>query len=164
LIHPAIFAVQTMASLPFFKEPLHVLGTGSIGLLWATAIRAAFPSYPLAALMREHHKQTIQGGKEITVCLRQDQQRPRMAQVPVQFVKNHYHNSIQNLILSTKAFQAVDAVESIIPRLDKEHLKILVLCNGALDVRETLLDTLSKHEIQDPQPPTMTCFIWCKQG
>jgi 2-dehydropantoate 2-reductase len=149
-IHPTVFVVQTMASLPFFMEPLHVLGSGSIGLLWATAIRAAFPSYPLAALIKEHHKQTIQGEKEITVCLRQDRQRPRIAQVPVQFAKHHHHNSIQNLILSTKAFQAVDAVESIIPRLDKEHLKILVLCNGALDVRENLLDTLSKHEFQDP--------------
>jgi 2-dehydropantoate 2-reductase len=139
-----------MASMLFFTEPLHVLGSGSIGLYWAASIRAAFPAYPLAALMKEHHKQTIQGEKEITVCLRQDRQRPLLAHVPVQFVKNHNHNPIQNLILSTKAFQAVDAVESMIPRLHKEHLKILVLCNGALDVRESLLDTLAKHEIKDP--------------
>lgn len=139
-----------MTAMSFFMEPLHVLGSGSIGLLWATSLRAAFPSYPVAALMRAHRKQWIQGEKEVTVCLRQDRQRPIMAQVPVQFTTDQNRNTIQNLILCTKAFQAFDAVQTIIPRLGKHRPKIMVLCNGALDVRESLLELLSTHEIQDP--------------
>lgn len=139
-------------ALPFFMEPIHIVGSGSIGLFLATSIRSAFPSYPLAVLFRQHHKQRIGNEKEITVCLRQKQQRPRMARVPAQIIDDRRStSSIRNLVISTKAFQAVDAVESIVPRLDPENLRIMLLCNGALDVREKLLEILSLHEIKSPQ-------------
>jgi 2-dehydropantoate 2-reductase len=137
-----------MAHFLPFMEPLHILGSGSIGLLWAASIRSAFPSYPLAVLLRPHHKSRIGGGKEIIVCTRQNK-RPRMAHVPAQYIGDD-NPQIRNLILSTKAYQAADAVESVIPRLDPENLRIVVLCNGALDARETLMSTLHKHNIHSP--------------
>ncbi|CAJ1949414.1 unnamed protein product [Cylindrotheca closterium] len=140
-----------MTGAPVFLEPFHILGSGSLGLLCATALRSAFPSYPLAALFREGHRQHIPSDdNEITVCLRQFKQRPRMAHVPVQFTDELDRKKIRNLILSTKAFQAVEATESILPRLDKDQLRIVVLCNAGLDVRERLLDSLSKNGIQNP--------------
>jgi 2-dehydropantoate 2-reductase len=138
-----------MASLPFM-QPLHILGSGSIGLLWAASIRSAFPSYPLALLFRSHHKSRIADWKEVVVCMRQNK-RPRMVNVPAQFIGDDNKHRIRNLILSTKAYQAADAVQSILPRLDPENLRIMVLCNGALDVRETLVDILAKQNIHNPQ-------------
>eukprot|EP00980_Cylindrotheca_fusiformis_P013567 scaffold3467_cov118-Cylindrotheca_fusiformis.AAC.4 len=142
--------MSAIKSLPFFMEPLHILGSGSIGMLWATSLRSAFPSYPLAVLMREHHREAIQEEKEITICLRKDRKRPIMAQVPVQFITDVNLKSIKTLILSTKAFQAVDAVNSVLPRLQKEKPTIAILSNGALDVRENLLELLSTNAIQEP--------------
>jgi 2-dehydropantoate 2-reductase len=133
-------------ALPFM-EPLHILGSGSIGLFFAASIRSAFPSYPLAALFRAHHKTD---NKNITVCMMQNR-RPRLAHVPCQYVGDTNSNQIRNLVLSTKAFQARDAVESILPRLHATNLRILVLSNGALDVRENLLDVFSKHKLRLPE-------------
>lgn len=140
-----------MSGGAFFLEPFHILGSGGLGLFWGSALRAAFPSYPVAALFREGRRQQISSdGDEITVCLRQLKKRPRMAHVPIQFTSELQRKTIKNLILSTKAFQAVDAVESIIPRLDIDNLRILVLCNAGLDVRENLLTSLSRHGFQNP--------------
>ena len=128
-----------------------MLGAGSIGLFWAASIRSAFPSYPLAVLFRSHHQSRMgNNAKEITICTLQNG-RPRMANVPCQFVGDDalQQKPIRNLILSTKAFQAVDAIESILSRLDPHSLRILVLCNGAMDVRDMLKDTLAPHNL-DP--------------
>jgi 2-dehydropantoate 2-reductase len=78
--------------------------------------------------------------------------KPRMAHVNVQYIGDANNNPIRNLVLSTKAYQAADAVQSIAPRLDRKNpLRIMVLSNGALDVRETLIDTLAQHNIVNPQ-------------
>jgi len=37
------------------KEPIHILGAGSIGLLWAVSIRSKFPTYPITLLLRENN-------------------------------------------------------------------------------------------------------------
>jgi 2-dehydropantoate 2-reductase len=147
-----------------FKEPLHILGSGSIGLLWAASIRSAVPSYPLTALFRSHYKSKWRfpaNAKEnqilVSIARHSPQRPPRVSHVPVEFIgdqrdnENNYHGGsppkIQNVILCTKAYQATDALQSIIPRLDRETLRIMVLCNGALAVRENIKDTLSKHKI-----------------
>ena len=88
---------------------------------------------------------------------RRQQQRPRMAHVPYRFTDDDFRNrKIRNLILCTKAYQAEDAIEGIKHRLedvttttsssknDAHYLRILLLCNGALDVREKLLNALIK--------------------
>lgn len=150
-------------------EPLHVLGSGSIGLFFSASIRSAFPSYPLAVLFRGHHKTSQRfASKEdaIVVCTRQQRPRhavvrdgadtvtrqrpprPHIARVPCQFIGDDAANNrskIRNLVLCTKAHQAERAIRDIQPRLDQSNLRIVVLCNGALDVRETLLRVL--HEM-----------------
>jgi 2-dehydropantoate 2-reductase len=134
-------------------EPLHILGSGSIGLFFAASIRSAFPSYPLVTLFRAHHKKTDDNNRKennITVCMMQNR-RPRLAHVPCQYVGDPSPHQIRNLVLATKAFQARDAVESILPRLHTTNLRILVLSNGALDVRENLLDIFSKHHLRSPE-------------
>jgi 2-dehydropantoate 2-reductase len=139
-----------IAGLPFM-EPLHILGSGSIGLLWAASIRSAFPSYPLAVLFRSHHKSRIDDG-QVVVCMQQNR-RPRMAHVPAQLIHNTSSGSnsrrpIRNLLLTTKAHEAATAVQSILPRLDKEQLRVIVLCNGALSVRDQLRSILQDHNSQ----------------
>jgi 2-dehydropantoate 2-reductase len=140
-----------------FMEPLYILGSGCAGLFWAASIRSAFPSYPLAVLFRSHHKSRIHDNKQVVVCMQQNRQRPRMAHVPAQLIQHNYDSGssnknnnrpIRNLILTTKAHQAATAVQSILPRLDKEQLRVIVLCNGALSVRDELQSILHDHNPQ----------------
>jgi 2-dehydropantoate 2-reductase len=144
-----------------FMEPIHILGSGSVGLFWAASIRSAFPSFPLAVLFRGHHRRSRRfssddDGAEVMICTRQlgdfstnggtrrgSQSRPRMARVPYQFIDDvRNRRKIRNLILCTKAYQAEDAIRGIERRLDPSNLRILLLCNGALDVREKLSSML----------------------
>jgi hypothetical protein len=57
--------------------------------------------------------------------------------------------------ISTHRSHIVNRVESVIPRLDPENLRIVILCDGALDARETrLMSTaaaLHRHNIHIPQ-------------
>jgi 2-dehydropantoate 2-reductase len=51
--------------------------------------------------------------------------------------------------LCTKAYQAVPAIQDIQHRLDtKQRLRIFLLCNGALDVRDKLLQTTTTTTLQ----------------
>ena len=95
-----------------FMEPLHVLGGGSIGLLFAASIRAAFPSYPICLLLREHHRRKIDPDEHhVMVCL-MSRGRPRMVPVPAQIIGDNdkRHRPIRNLVVATKAYAAVEAV------------------------------------------------------
>jgi len=200
-------------TLPFM-EPIHIIGSGAIGLHWASSIRRAFPSYPLRCIFRDRHrsspvfvKETASASasaesfhvsinrdvnavdeqiyeKEFVVCTRQNysskrelyrdnefsskskyggtgkvsfrvggsgssptrkprrQPPPRMARVPFQFISDDNHNrrKIQNLLVCTKAFQAKDAILSVLPRLDAtKAARIILLSNGALDIHDQLL-------------------------
>lgn len=195
---------SAMAPTPFeFQEPIHILGAGSIGLLWAASIRSTFPSYPVQLLLRQHHQHRVessfshtmqQTGTEegrvrgnVTICLRQANvaenmnksgeshptgllaTRPRMIPVPAATIpdaheskssdKVSFHRQyddlrpIKNLLLTTKAFQAVDALTSVLHRIN-EKTHIIVLCNGALAVRHALIELL-QHEMKDRCLPTI---------
>jgi 2-dehydropantoate 2-reductase len=155
-------------SVPFM-EPLHIVGAGSIGLFVAASIRSAFPSYPLAVLFRDHHRTSKRFESkmdEIVVCTRQQtskhimttsgavpakrRQRPHIARVPFQFIDDNCtknRSKIRNLILCTKAYQVENALRDIQPRLDQSNLRIMVLCNGALDVRETIIRVLEGRSV-----------------
>lgn len=94
-----------------------------------------------------------------------------MDSVPVEFIGDNYNGRapIRNLILATKAYQAVDAVESILPRLwtrtpslspssqnESNHaLRIFILSNGALDVRDNL-----QHLFQSQPSDKMSRLEW----
>ena len=74
-----------------------------------------------------------------------------MAHVPAQLIHNSSGSNsrpIRNLLITTKAHQAATAVQSILPRLDKEQLRVIVLCNGALSVRDELQSVLHDHNPQ----------------
>lgn len=157
---------------PLFMEPIHILGSGSVGLFWASSIRSAFPSYPLAVLFRPHHKQRILRSSmdksskrhDVTTCTMQNR-RPRMANVPVEFIGETKHKRpIRNLILATKAYQAADAVESLLSRLraagnsaNMPALRVFVLSNGALDIRENLQQMLALYTNDIPEPEWIMC-------
>jgi 2-dehydropantoate 2-reductase len=145
---------QTKEMLPFM-ERMHVLGSGSIGLLFGSSIRMAFPSYPLTMLLRPHHQERLQYNKLlyhplnnskpfIDVCIQRRSGRPRMVQLPAEIIASApssttHSNSkpIYNLLLATKAPDATRAVASIVDRLDA-NARIIILCNGALAVQEQL--------------------------
>ncbi|KAG7341964.1 2-dehydropantoate 2-reductase [Nitzschia inconspicua] len=152
-----------MASALPFMEPIHVIGAGSIGLFFASSVRSAFPSYPLSVLFRPHRRSTMNQllaqDKTMVVCTRQlpgilstnkrQQPRPQLARVPFQFTdKSPSCNSsddrrkIRNFLVCTKAYQAVPAIRDIQHRFDTTtQLRIILLCNGALDVRDKLEKT-----------------------
>ena len=130
-------------------DPLHIIGGGSIGLLFASSIRAAFPSYPLSVLLRDHHKSRIdEDTNEIMVCLLK-QGRPRMVPVPARLISDkNARRPIQNLIVSTKAYTAATAVQSVLHRFDPQTpSNIIVLCNGAFAVKEELSQLLSSTNV-----------------
>ena len=127
------------------------------------------------------------GRPSVTVCLAQAAQpaattktratspRQTVVHVPAQTVAtavmtplvqaNIYNRKpIRNLILTTKAYQAVAAVESMLPRLQQKPnedtdtattttttntatkaTNLIVLCNGALAVRDELQSLLERH-------------------
>jgi 2-dehydropantoate 2-reductase len=122
-----------------FMEPFHVLGGGSIGLLFAASIRMAFPSYPLQVLLRSSDK--IEN-KTITICLEQkikgERSTIRIVHVPARMIASDTPaRKIRNLVVTTKAFQATAAIQSVEHLID-ETTRIVLLCNGTLAVQEEL--------------------------
>jgi 2-dehydropantoate 2-reductase len=127
---------------PKSREPIHILGAGSIGLLWASSIRSKIPDYPVTLLLRDHHRPRLAPNDKL---LHFDWSRPHQDKtpvtIPVQFMKDD-EEPIQNLVVTTKSYQAKGAVESIIDRLDPTSSKIILLCNGALSVSAELADVV----------------------
>ena len=131
-----------------FLEPLHILGAGSIGLFLAASIRSTFPSYPVQLLLRDHHESRLerQGRKRyISVCLQQ-QRGHRLVHLPAQLISEQPNKPISNLILTTKTFQAAKALKSVLHRIHNDKSRILVLCNGALGVRDELKSALQEAD------------------
>ena len=134
----------------FWMEPIHVLGAGSVGLLMAASLRVAFPSYPIRLLLREHHR--IHPGQErpdVLVNLIQNR-RLRTVKVPSQIIGENFRpkRKFRNVLLATKAYQAVDALESIWHCLElcpnpktgvPNATQIVLLCNGAMAVRDDII-------------------------
>ena len=141
--HPSrsSFSQQVMP----FMEPMHIIGSGSIGLLFSASIRGAFPSYPVSLLLRDHHRSNINNDNEIMVCLMK-QGRPRMIPVSAQLISDKRPRPIQNLIVTTKAYAATAAVSSVLDRLDTNGATIILLCNGAFSVRDEIRKMLKSNQ------------------
>ena len=187
----------TSKNPPLFQEPIHILGAGAIGMLWAASIRCAFPNYPVKLLMRDNnnnnqHKEslrtTTKNPKLLSICLRQfhfgggdvppslqqglKQKRrggsPRTVHVPCEIVTSTATTSttttsaavmhaasrtwttattIRNLIVTTKAASAVSAVQSVRHRIDIDTTRIILLCNGAMAVRDELTHMLQQQQL-----------------
>lgn len=74
-----------------------------------------------------------------------------MVSIPAEIIGDgDYSNQrpIQNLLLATKAPDAAIAVTAVVDRLDK-NARIIVLCNGALAVREEVHEVLRGHSLGD---------------
>lgn len=74
-----------------------------------------------------------------------------MVHLPAEIIGDARPNNnkiIQNLLLSTKATDATEAVSSIVDRLD-ENARIIILCNGALAVQEQVTEVLKDASISD---------------
>jgi 2-dehydropantoate 2-reductase len=143
-------ASSATQGLPFM-EPLHILGSGAIGLLFASCIRISFPSYPVTVLLKPHHESRLQkeGRKSfVEVCL-MAQKRPRMVRIPAQLISETSTSSIRHVLLTTKAPDAATAVKSILPRLDKDSSRIIILCNGALAVKDEISQLLNNSLLLD---------------
>ncbi|KAL3916372.1 MAG: hypothetical protein SGILL_005209, partial [Bacillariaceae sp.] len=157
-----------------FMETLHVVGAGSIGLFFSSSIRMAFPSYPLALLFRGHHRGTKRfplEEKEVVVCTRKlpghsdgespKRRGPQLARVPYQFAddpRQPRNRKIRNLLLCTKAYQADTAIQNIQDRLDPSKLRIMLLCNGALDAREKVMQRLQETGYDEANLDMIMCM------
>jgi 2-dehydropantoate 2-reductase len=130
---------------------VHILGAGSIGLLLAATVRSAFP---LQLLLRSKHATKINHGY-VTLCMQRHVaggtvkklSPPTITRVPAVTIENMpQHKPIQNLLVTTKSYQAVSAIQSVVTRIT-ETSTIVVLCNGALAVREEIQDYLTSIQI-----------------
>lgn len=136
---------------------MYILGSGSVGLLWAASIRHAFPTYPITALLRSHYRTKLQGATSVPVFInekwnRVTQQNRKTALVPVQYLDqdpstSDEASSISTLMIATKGQHTSDALRSVLPRLT-ENPTIIVLCNGALHVRDIILGVLQGRDAE----------------
>ena len=125
-------------SVSVFRESIHILGAGSIGLLWGTSIRSVLPSYPVSLLLREHHRKRINAaGQKLNVSWKCQESSISDISLPVEILGDSTER-IQNLLVTTKSYQAKDAVKSVLDRLDPSSSRIIVMCNGASSVRDEL--------------------------
>ena len=180
-------------------EPLYILGAGSMGLFLAASLRIAYGSYPVKLLLRPHHHAKLDEDNHVTICLRQEQPTaerpnqirrtaigrlspPRLVRVPAQIIHpenvpqqqhQHHRRHIENVIVTTKADQAVSAIQSIEPLLtpwgedSSQNLRILLLCNGALAVREELFQACSETlalQQQQSEHHRRILLGWTSQG
>ncbi|KAG7341951.1 2-dehydropantoate 2-reductase [Nitzschia inconspicua] len=148
-------ATTTSTSRRLCREPLHILGAGSIGQLFAASIRSRFPSYPLTVLLRESHRHRWNDdNRELKIewirpsNLVKPTSQSESVCVPIEYLLEDPNNNnlgpIQNLLVTTKSYQAVAAVESVLSRMNTHNAdsttnsRIILLCNGALSVKEEL--------------------------
>ena len=68
-----------------------------------------------------------------------------MVHLPAEIIGTS-ESSIRNVLLTTKAPDAAEAVKSIANRLEK-NARIIILCNGALSVKEEVNDVLSSASL-----------------
>lgn len=71
-----------------------------------------------------------------------------MVPVPAQIIDDQRPRPIRNLMVATKAYGAANAVKSLLHRFDNSaENNIIVLCNGALSVRDELSRLLAESEL-----------------
>lgn len=142
---------------PLFEEPIYILGAGAVGMLLAGSIRFTFPSYPLKLLLRD--KPEYRNVSSISISMQQTYQQkqtnPRIVHIPCESISASLPYSrrvvkFQNVVITTKAFDAVSAVESILDRVS-EHPRIILLCNGALAVSQEIQDLFQKRQLPRPE-------------
>jgi len=135
-----------MLSSEPFREPIHILGGGSIGLLLASSIRQVYPSYPVRVILRESHRPHISKDR-IAVCVEAHGRFRTGPDIPVEIEGSR---SISNLVVATKAMHARQAIDSIKRRIS-DKTRIFLFCNGALAVRDELAEFPNLHTVLTTQ-------------
>jgi 2-dehydropantoate 2-reductase len=103
---------------------IHILGAGSLGLLWAA--RLAADGIPATLLLRDSASVRAWQDNGGCVELREGQ---RTRQIPVAAQANDAAGTIECLILATKAYSALDALQAVKARLT-DRSQVLMLQNG----------------------------------
>lgn len=135
---------------------MHVLGSGSMGLLIASHVRKSSPTFPITLLFRDSHRERIRvdeapnsttSPNQHVVCelSTNGQTKSQRVTIPAELISS-CKSPIDNLIITTKAYDALPALESIRHRLHHRS-NTLLLTNGALAVREELIPvyTAGRH-------------------
>ncbi|KAL7560019.1 hypothetical protein ACA910_013510 [Epithemia clementina (nom. ined.)] len=151
---------MTAPQTPFLSKREHkldILGSGAVGLFLACKLRLAYPSFPLHALRRgldgPNHQLSSNASKQTIIVSFQHtsggQHRMQTIHIPSQRISTEDEgNFIRNLVVTTKAFSAVEAIASVRSRFledeSGDRTNILLLCNGALAVRDELLDAAAR--------------------
>ncbi|KAL3773766.1 hypothetical protein ACHAWO_012304 [Cyclotella atomus] len=149
--------------------PLHVIGAGSIGLLYASKIHGAYcksnidtSQHPVTLLMRPLHKpHLIRNGTDqdqenllnAPVTLVSDNERTT-CEIPVEIIGHNCseQSAIKTLLLCTKANDACAALSSIWDRLDPSvtcmQPRIIILSNGALAIKDAIAKNFPSADVE----------------
>jgi len=114
-------------------KTVHVLGGGSLGTLWAAHLMRS--GTPTTLLVRPGTL-AARGRSVLARVTCSWEERPTEARLAAE-PSSGAGPPISTLVLATKAFAAGAALEGVLPRLADEATVVL-LCNGALAVSETL--------------------------
>ena len=126
------------------KSAVHILGSGSIGLFLAA--RGA-PATTL--LLRDHHRPRVDKETNtipIDIYPGTPTGVPERCHGFVQLISDLDGHPIRQLVLTTKAFDALSAVQTVQNHLEKD-CQVLILCNGGLAVRQELRSTVSNLQV-----------------
>ncbi len=97
----------------------HILGAGSIGLLWAAKLNQA--GFRVTLILRNSHKLEVLRRESVIFC---GNQRFR---IEAEFTDSE--SKISNLLITTKAYDAEAAFESVLTRFSSD-IKVLLFHNG----------------------------------
>lgn len=122
---------------------LHILGAGSMGQLWALSLRSAMPSYPVTLLLRGTGTANDKAYWWKPHGASLNSSRTQRVVVPTQYVSD-IHGPLETLLVTTKSYQVKDAVQSVLERSKIHPTQVILLCNGALSVRDELLPILAQ--------------------
>jgi ketopantoate reductase len=150
-------------------EHIHILGAGSLGLFWAAKIKSYVMRYPITMIMRKQLLQPQQpqssSSKITTATTTQPFVIPDKGCVTVRLI-DHFEpfpyppavympyetatkkirDPIQNLVIATKAYDAIPAVREVYHRFTR-NTKVLILSNGSHGIAEELSQMLFKFRI-----------------
>jgi 2-dehydropantoate 2-reductase len=122
---------QPMSAL---RPRIHIVGAGAMGLLLGAKLRVRYPEYPVTLLRRRKAAANVGSSLlNVTLC---EGISTVCVPVPAEYIDDD-STTIKHLVVTTKAGDAAAAVQSLLPRLAPSS-QILVLCNGAMGVRQEI--------------------------
>ena len=136
---------------------LYVLGAGSIGLLYASHMRRISTKDRIVLLLRSKNKEKLirlmENGRESFVArtmLKDSNGKSHVLDIPSEIIGEESNKNVQSILLTTKAFQAVDALKSILPRIDANvQTNLILMTNGCLGVSNVLQQTFHEYKIKN---------------